>query len=1072
MRRNLTIFLVLVLLLVGCAPIVGAAGKEVMSQRGEFTKVFKNDDGTTTRQYWVNPIHYLDDNSQWQEIDRTIVDLAKDSKAKNKFAKDFDKLLKAAAKEEGADVQSYSKGMTKHLYNTYFPKNLNHSIYLTYGEALLAMKPQNIQSNHREKADANAQLQSNEILYKDVWFNTDLKYAITSNGMSEYIILNNINAEKNFAFTLKGKGFELKSNANGEIVAYALKGGQKLFTIPRPIMWDANNVYCNAEYVLKEENNGYTLTLKYDERYLTAAGRAFPVTIDPDIVLARNYVDEMTYIDTNEPDKNFFSSAHMEVGNYKIWNWWLWDRYEIKRGMLRFNRLTADLGVVSDQAQVKQAKLYLDCSENKTETTYIDVYHILYDAADWDVTRVTWNSPYPSGGFYVTPDSEDTWVYIPKGESYPRTYVCYLPTDIVQTWIRTNETKNRGLMLYDYYQGNNQENLKKFNNAALEITLSEEIIIEANSSIYPNTPQTIQFNCDASSATCGAISRYEWDFDINDGVYNADSRKNPVYCYQTPGSHTYSVKAIDTNGHSRLFYGTVNVPALNVQANYGVSDPKVLRFSTNTNYNCQYTWNFGDGSANYIGTEGNHIYANEGSYNVQLTITNNLGVNPLTVRKTLNYYHPIIFVHGFTDSFACWSKQTEFLKDIVFAGDMNMVECGAADTFSALPVHSAFNFDYYRTSAAANQFMNVGEIGTDGKTILSAPGTGVYGDQYNTLTYRYSDQLAKLVEKICASTGFSKVDIVAHSMGGLVSRAYLKYYNGTNRVDKLLTLGTPNHGIGDLEEFAAVLIVKQNWQRELEVREMGYLGRTFYHVSNPFQQKSYVEFLNGDTNININSGNITGCNGNDTLGPTRYITLAGLDNGNINIPIVDLIWEWLAPDDGVIESGSVALRGINVEANLQYPGTHTSSIPGNKSYLQIITETPYVSSLVKTWMHKDQNLNTVNSKPAAWVETKKNADGTISKFVVHTGANKTNAIWTWATLQHQDEVQNSDGSTATYFTFKDYNSFWKDLSNATTNDEVLIDLSPAHYLPGETVRVVVVTYDTTGSKVEYIPVQL
>lgn len=49
------------------------------------------------------------------------------------------------------------------------------------------------------------------------------------------------------------------------------------------------------------------------------------------------------------------------------------------------------------------------------------------------------------------------------------------------------------------------------------------------------------------------------------------------------------------------------------------------------------------------------------------------------------------------------------------------------------------------------------------------------------------------IEAICAETGAPSVMIVAHSMGGLVTRAYLAEAR-TSRVSKLVTLGSPHHG--------------------------------------------------------------------------------------------------------------------------------------------------------------------------------------------------------------------------------------------------------------------------------------
>ena len=59
---------------------------------------------------------------------------------------------------------------------------------------------------------------------------------------------------------------------------------------------------------------------------------------------------------------------------------------------------------------------------------------------------------------------------------------------------------------------------------------------------------------------------------------------------------------------------------------------------------------------------------------------------------------------------------------------------------------------------------------------------------------RSAEALAAFADGVRAQTGAAKVDLVAHSEGGLVSRAYVKWYGGAAEVDSLITLGTPNYG--------------------------------------------------------------------------------------------------------------------------------------------------------------------------------------------------------------------------------------------------------------------------------------
>jgi triacylglycerol lipase len=54
--------------------------------------------------------------------------------------------------------------------------------------------------------------------------------------------------------------------------------------------------------------------------------------------------------------------------------------------------------------------------------------------------------------------------------------------------------------------------------------------------------------------------------------------------------------------------------------------------------------------------------------------------------------------------------------------------------------------------------------------------------------------IARKVESIVAQTGVTHVDIVGHSMGGLVGLYYLKRLGGRHRVRRLVLLGTPARG--------------------------------------------------------------------------------------------------------------------------------------------------------------------------------------------------------------------------------------------------------------------------------------
>ncbi len=67
---------------------------------------------------------------------------------------------------------------------------------------------------------------------------------------------------------------------------------------------------------------------------------------------------------------------------------------------------------------------------------------------------------------------------------------------------------------------------------------------------------------------------------------------------------------------------------------------------------------------------------------------------------------------------------------------------------------------------------------------------------------KYAEQVRDRVERILRSTGHEKVDLIGHSMGGIVARYYIEVLGGTSKVERCVTIGSPHHGT-----YAAILPV-------------------------------------------------------------------------------------------------------------------------------------------------------------------------------------------------------------------------------------------------------------------------
>jgi pimeloyl-ACP methyl ester carboxylesterase len=112
------------------------------------------------------------------------------------------------------------------------------------------------------------------------------------------------------------------------------------------------------------------------------------------------------------------------------------------------------------------------------------------------------------------------------------------------------------------------------------------------------------------------------------------------------------------------------------------------------------------------------------------------------------------------------------------------------------------------------------------KKFLAARGIGPiyalsYGPPLASIEH-FAEQAAKRIDAILEATGARQVTIVAHSMGGLVARAYLRRY-GRAKVRRLITIGTPHHGSALARMFPGAALAQMRpgsaWLEELNAAD-------------------------------------------------------------------------------------------------------------------------------------------------------------------------------------------------------------------------------------------------------------
>jgi triacylglycerol lipase len=141
------------------------------------------------------------------------------------------------------------------------------------------------------------------------------------------------------------------------------------------------------------------------------------------------------------------------------------------------------------------------------------------------------------------------------------------------------------------------------------------------------------------------------------------------------------------------------------------------------------------------------------------------------------------------------------------------------------------------------------------------PASRVYAFEYdiNQSLVTSANQLRSYVDGVRSRTGASKVDLVNHSMGGLVTRYYVKNLGGTSKVDQWGSLAGANHGTTSAYACIIFTACQQMAPNSSFLQQLNsgdetpgsVAYRTWYSscdgVINPYQST----LLNGATNSNV-----------------------------------------------------------------------------------------------------------------------------------------------------------------------------------------------------------------------------
>ena len=256
--------------------------QEIEFLREKNSETYLMSDGKFECVVYANNKYYMDTDGELKIIDNSIVraqnsgpSVMEKSKAYKNAANEFD-IFFGAATDPKVDIQYQGKNITFAPLSATRKESSKEQPTLSLG------KVENCTT--LEKLTPTG---SNTVTYKNVFTGTDLIYVLSNNALKEYIVLSSADAAGaySFLFTLDG----VKLQESEKYAQFVDEKGNAIFALDSLFAVDADGVMTedlSYSFTQVEGTNNIVVTVTLDEDYMKSPDRAFPVVIDPTIMIS------------------------------------------------------------------------------------------------------------------------------------------------------------------------------------------------------------------------------------------------------------------------------------------------------------------------------------------------------------------------------------------------------------------------------------------------------------------------------------------------------------------------------------------------------------------------------------------------------------------------------------------------------------------------------------------------------------------------------------------------------------------------------------------------------------------
>ena len=217
-----------------------------------------------------------------------------------------------------------------------------------------------------------------QLLYEEVYENTDVKYDLQSNRVKESVILESYNEK------LQGYRYEVNTGAmipvlreDGRIDFYDENERELIMMMEAPFLMDEKGDYnSDVQVSLEGEEGSYILEYKLPTKWLAAEERAWPVVLDPVITAS---ADVKNIQDATVASKTVFEYTRPinEVGYYSV------------DGKERFFIKYATLPSLESSDVILGAHIYMYKPNTSPASAVVQVHKV---NEVWDSQTITWSN--------------------------------------------------------------------------------------------------------------------------------------------------------------------------------------------------------------------------------------------------------------------------------------------------------------------------------------------------------------------------------------------------------------------------------------------------------------------------------------------------------------------------------------------------------------------------------------------------------------------------------------------------------------------------------------------------------